>query len=53
MTKLPYGDDVVRCTWRSLEIGEIRGVPKIRGTFWGVPTTRIIVFLGLYWGPSI
>ena len=26
-------------------------VPKIRGTYLGVPITRIIVFWGLYWGP--
>ena len=24
--------------------------PKIRGTFFGVPIIRIIVFWGLYWG---
>ena len=29
------------------------GVPKIRGTFLGVPIIRIIIFLGLYWGPPI
>ena len=28
------------------------GVPKIRGTFWG-SQSRIIVFLGLHWGPLI
>ena len=27
------------------------GFPKFRGTFWGVPIVRIIVFRGLYWGP--
>ena len=29
------------------------GVPKIRGTFLGVPVTRMIVYEGLYWGPPI
>ena len=28
-------------------------VPKIRGTFLGVPVIRIIVFGDLYWGPLI
>ena len=27
--------------------------PKIRGTFLRVPIIRIIVFWGLYWGPTI
>ena len=27
--------------------------PKVRDTFLGVPTIRIIVFGGLYWGPRI
>ena len=27
--------------------------PKIRGTIWGVPILRIIVFWGLHWGPLI
>ena len=31
----------------------IWGFPKIRGTILGVPMTRTIVFLGLYWGPLI
>ena len=30
-----------------------RGFPKIRGTFWGVPIIRTIVFRGPYWGPLI
>ena len=29
----------------------IWGVPKIRGTFLGVPIIRTVVFGGLYWGP--
>ena len=29
------------------------GVPKIIGTFLGVPVIRSIVFWGLYWGPPI
>ena len=29
---------------------EIWGVPKIRGTFLGVPVLRIIVYWGLCWG---
>ena len=29
----------------------IWGFPKIRGTFLGIPIIRIIVYLGLYWGP--
>ena len=29
------------------------GFPKIGGTFSGVPIIRILVFGGLYWGPSI
>ena len=29
------------------------GLPKIRVTILGVPITRIIVFGGLYWGPTI
>ena len=29
------------------------GVPKIRGTFLGVPTIRIIIFGDPYWGPPI
>ena len=28
-------------------------IPKIRGTIWGVPTIRTIIFWGLYWGPLI
>ena len=31
----------------------IRGSPKIRGNFLGVPIIRTIVFWGLYWGPPI
>ena len=31
----------------------IRGFPKIRGAFLGVPIRRIRVFWGLYWGPPI
>ena len=27
--------------------------PKIRGTFLGVPIIRIVIYLGLYWGPLI
>ena len=27
------------------------GFQKIRGPFLGIPTTGIIVFLGLFWGP--
>ena len=30
-----------------------RGLPKIRGTFWGVPIIRTTVFRGPYWGPLI
>ena len=29
---------------------ELQGLPKIRGTFLGVPIIRTVVFLGLYWG---
>ena len=29
----------------------IWGLPKIRGSFLGVPIIRTIVFWGLYWGP--
>ena len=30
------------------------GVPKIRGTLFGVPILiRTVVFWGLYWGPPI
>ena len=29
----------------------IWGLPKIRGTFLGVPIRRTIVYWGLYWGP--
>ena len=28
-------------------------VSQIRGTFVGVPIIRILVYLGLYWGPLI
>ena len=31
----------------------IWGFPKIRGTFWGVPIIRIILYWGLFWGPLI
>ena len=31
----------------------IWGFPRIRGTILGVPIIRIIIFLGLYWGPRI
>ena len=31
----------------------IWGIPKIRGTFLGVPILRIIVFWGLHWSPLI
>ena len=27
------------------------GFPKTRGAFWGVPIIRVIICLGLYWGP--
>ena len=37
---------------RELGLG-IWGFPKIRGTFFGVPIIRIIVFWGLYWGSPI
>ena len=33
-------------------LGQIWVFPKIRGTILGVPIIRIIVFWGLYWGPS-
>ena len=29
------------------------GFPEIRGTILGIPIIRIIVYLGLYWGPPI
>ena len=29
------------------------GFPKLRGTFWGIPKTKAIVFGGLYWGTLI
>ena len=29
----------------------IWGLPKIRGSYLGVPIIRTIVFWGLYWGP--
>ena len=29
------------------------GVSQIRGTIFGVPIVRIILFWGLYWGPPI
>ena len=29
------------------------GLPKIRGSFLGVPIIRTMVFWGLYWGPPI
>ena len=32
---------------------KIRGFPKLGGTLLGVPIIRVIVFLGLYWGPLI
>ena len=32
-------------------LGFIWGIVKNRGTFLGVPIIRIIVYLGLYWGP--
>ena len=31
----------------------IWGFPEIRGTLFGVPIIRIIVYWGLYWGPLI
>ena len=31
----------------------IWGFPKIRGTFLGVPVTRIVVFGGPHWGTPI
>ena len=31
----------------------IWGFPKIRGTIFGVPIIRIIVYWGLYWSPLI
>ena len=33
-----------------LGFGSKWGFPKIRGTFWGVPIIRTIVYRGLYWG---
>ena len=30
-----------------------RGLPKIRGTFSGVPIIRTVVFWGLNWGPPM
>ena len=32
--------------------GLIKGFPKIRGSFWGAPIFRIILFGGLYGGPG-
>ena len=29
------------------------GFPKIKGTILWVPIIRIIIFSGLYWGPTI
>ena len=31
----------------------IRWFPKIRGTSLGVPITRIMIFMRLYWGPRL
>ena len=31
----------------------MRGFPKIRSTFLGVPIIRTIIFWGIYWGPLI
>ena len=58
-----------RLGWDCVALGPIRGLgfgagfvvtvlfykefAKIRGTFLGVPTIRIIVFWGFYWGPLI
>ena len=33
------------------QVGYLRGFPKIRGTFLGVPIMRTIVYWVLYWGP--
>ena len=41
------------CDPVSTVLGLIWGIPKIRGTFLRVPITRMIVFWGLYWGPTI
>ena len=38
---------------RLLASTHIRGFPKIRGTFLGVPKIRTLVFWGLYWGPPM
>ena len=29
------------------------GLPKLGVPYWGVPIVRIIVFVGLYWGPRV
>ena len=39
-----FGFKVAKAIW---------GFPKIRGTILGVPIIRIIIYWGLYWGPSI
>ena len=37
----------------TLDVRYIWGFPEIRGTILGIPIIRIIVYLGLYWGPPI
>ena len=45
--------DVVCCPGpkRCVLLKDSWGIPKIRGTFLGVPIIRTLVFWGLYWGP--
>ena len=34
-------------------IGGYMGFPEIRGTLFGVPILRVIVFGDIFWGPPI
>ena len=44
-----WENEVLRISGSSFEV--MGGCHKIRGTIW-VPITRIIVFWGLFWGPT-
>ena len=53
MSRLHSGPaHLLACHW-AIVAGIIWEFPKIRGTFLGVPMTRVFVYWDLYWGPPI
>ena len=52
-TQFAAGIDMCECITYVYIYIHIWVIPKIRGTLLGVPIIRIIVYLGLHWGPLI